>query len=200
MVGFAIIVHIRKIGAMISWLIMFGRNAKQRKDYSIMQCQCENCRSACQKRPGWFAPGEAEKAAEFLGLTLQEFFDKYLTVDFWSDTKEDSVKHLYVLSPGIKNAPTGTEHPFDPTGECVFFDGYNCTIHEVKPNGCAFYDHLKDEEVCQENQKDNVIAPWQEEENHRQIVELLGREPKDYDHLETLLGTMELIYKITKDC
>jgi len=41
-------------------------------------CDCRTCQDACTRKPGWFLPGEAEIAAESLGMTLPEFFAKYL--------------------------------------------------------------------------------------------------------------------------
>lgn len=59
-------------------------------------CRCEKCRAGCVRRPGWFAPGEATKAAAELGLTLEEFFKQYLCVDFWCDSENGDVE---LLSP-----------------------------------------------------------------------------------------------------
>lgn len=59
-------------------------------------CDCEKCRACCQRRPGWFAPGQATKAAAELGLTLEAFFKQYLCVDFWCDSENGDVE---LLSP-----------------------------------------------------------------------------------------------------
>jgi hypothetical protein len=45
-------------------------------------CACADCRRLCDGRPGIFAPTEVEPAAAELGLTLEEFFERYLTIDF----------------------------------------------------------------------------------------------------------------------
>lgn len=62
-------------------------------------CNCTRCASLCVGRPGIFAPGEATRAAAELGMTLQEFFDKYLTVNWWSDTSDDNYGEVDHLSP-----------------------------------------------------------------------------------------------------
>lgn len=140
-----------------------------------MDCQCEHCQSACLKRPGWFKHGEAEKAAEVLGLTLQEFFDKYLVADFhYRDTSAGEVP-VWLLAPGIKSEPTGQEASFNPRGECVFFQDGKCSIHATKPSECAFYDHTVPDGVAMEHRDSVVMESWKKNQN--QITELLGHEP-----------------------
>lgn len=51
-------------------------------------CDCAKCRACCQRKPGIFRPGEATRAAAELGLSLPEFFRKYLTVDFWESSDD----------------------------------------------------------------------------------------------------------------
>ena len=52
-------------------------------------------------KPGWFAPGEAERAAKLFGLTFKQFFNKYLTVDYYEGYNNNN--DIFVLSPAIKN-------------------------------------------------------------------------------------------------
>lgn len=63
-------------------------------------CTCFDCVGKCN-RPGWFLPDEVRAAAEFLGLTLKEFFDQYLVLDWWKGGDGDE-QHA-VLSPGKKD-------------------------------------------------------------------------------------------------
>lgn len=63
---------------------------------------CERCRRSCGHKPGWFLPGEAEKAAEFTGMTLPEFFRAYLAVDWWEGEPD-----IFLLSPAIAGAEPG---------------------------------------------------------------------------------------------
>ena len=60
-------------------------------------CTCGYCRDGCTRKPGWFLPGEAEKAAGFMGMTLPDFFRAYLAVDWWVDDPD-----IFVLSPSIR--------------------------------------------------------------------------------------------------
>lgn len=134
-----------------------------------IECQCEHCKNACKSCPGWFLPGEAEAAATHMGLSLQDFFDKYLGVNWWEGDDP-----IFVLAPALVGEDTGTEYPGDPRGTCVFFnkDGL-CDIHKVKPYECA-------ELLCDDPnaQKRHEFIATQWEVHQDQISELLGREPE----------------------
>jgi Fe-S-cluster containining protein len=99
-------------------------------------CTCANCQAQCKHKPGWFKPGEPEKVAEFLGLTLQELFSQYLMPDSW-ELAEGS---LLTLSPAIKGKKPG-EYLSWAQGECVFLKEGLCSIHAVKPFECRMVTH-----------------------------------------------------------
>jgi len=143
-----------------------------------IECSCTDCVSACKKKPGWFAPGEIKPAADLLGMSEEkEFFDKYLSVDYWGNP--DS--WMFVLSPATLNATPGQEFPLDPTGQCVFLkeDG-KCSIHEAKPYECKSYDHRKKESEADLEQASkqhlSVAEAWASHKDY--IANLLGREPE----------------------
>ena len=129
---------------------------------------CQYCRDGCDLKPGWFMPGEAEKAAEFMSMTLPEFFAAYLAVDWWEDEPD-----IFVLSPAITGEETGTEFPGDPRGRCVLYEDQRCTIHSVKPAECR-------ERWCGDkaapSMHHDVALAWAGRQD--QIAELLGREPE----------------------
>ena len=129
---------------------------------------CEQCRRGCTHKPGWFLPGEAEITAEFLGMTLPEFFASYLAVDWWEGTPD-----IFLLSPGVAGEEAGTEFPADPQGTCVFYEGGRCRIHPVKPHECrmAFCGDADPGSI----HEDTAMA-WKEHQG--QVAELLGREPE----------------------
>lgn len=73
----------------------------QTKDGGFASCQCVRCVNACRYRPGWFLPGEAEKAAELKGVPLADFFKQQslLSVGHTSTPKPaQKYKHVIVLS------------------------------------------------------------------------------------------------------
>lgn len=130
-------------------------------------CTCYICKSACEHRPGWFVPGEAEKAADYLDVTLKELFDTKLMVDWWSNYPED----IFLLSPAIVNEDAGQEFPADPKGRCVFYKKGSCGIHSVKPFECKDFLHND----TSSNRHENIANKWKT--NQRQIEDLLGRKP-----------------------
>ena len=117
-------------------------------------------------------PEEAEKTAESLNMTLKEFFDKYLAVDFFEGFggEEDT----FVLSPAVVGNPTGDMFPYKPTGVCVFFKEGKCSIHGNSPFECAQYIHT-DEKKEVEKRHALVRDAWSKNQN--QIEELLERKP-----------------------
>jgi len=130
------------------------------------ECQCIDCRSACMNKPGWFAPGEAEKAAAHQNLSLKEFFDKYLVVDWWEDSP-----NVFVLAPTTTTVDPGGMMSARPNGQCVFFKDGKCDIHEVKPMECRKYEHARNEVHAY------VADLWRKKKHHNQIKSLLGKEP-----------------------
>lgn len=144
-------------------------------------CECAHCRSGCERRPGWFTPGEAERAAELLGLSLEEFFRTRLAVDWWVGNEDG--EGAFVLAPALAGHPAGREYPSVPHGRCTFYKGGRCEIHAAKPAECR-------EAWCGDadahaalgadgrtaRRYSLFVLPWRGEPQ-RQIVSLLGREP-----------------------
>ena len=129
---------------------------------------CQYCRDGCTRKPGWFLPGEAEAAAEFMGMTLPEFFRAYLAVDWWEDSP-----NIFVLSPAVRGEEAGTELSGDPRGTCVFYEGERCRIHPVKPAECR---DLWCGDRHSPSTHGDVAQAWADRQG--QIAELLGREPE----------------------
>jgi len=132
-------------------------------------CSCDVCKSFCKNRVGWFLPGEPEKVAEFLEITLKELFNKKLGVDWWV-----ADENIFVIAPAIKSMSPGNEFPANPSGCCIFFNKKGlCDIHPVKPFECKKAFHNKSD-GCNNIHKD-IAKAW---ENHqKQIIRLLEREP-----------------------
>lgn len=140
-----------------------------------IECSCEVCVSACRKKPGWFLPEEIKPAAELLGLSEKDFFDKYLSVDYYGNTDG----FLFVLAPATENSEPGKEYPLEPGGRCIFLDEDNkCQIHAAKPYECKSYDH-RGSQSSQDDAKDNHKAVAEAWVPHLwKIKELLGRDPE----------------------
>lgn len=135
------------------------------------ECDCDDCRSACTGKPGWFLPGEAEQAAELLGMSLVELFKSKLAVD-WYEDHPDTDAYVFVLAPALVGESAGEEYPGDPNGQCVFYEGGRCDIHAAKPFECAALGH---QEADIRGRHEAVAGRWVG--HHEQIVELLEGEP-----------------------
>jgi Fe-S-cluster containining protein len=83
-------------------------------------CQCEECVECCH-RPGWFAPGEVEKAAKLFDIPLDKFKQRYIRKV--ADTDEPYKK---ILMPRMHGK------------WCTFFDPEtrSCGVHAAKPMEC----------------------------------------------------------------
>ncbi len=137
------------------------------------ECTCKHCVEACKWKPGWFLPNEVEGAAKHLNMTLQDFFNQYLGVDWW-----EGVRPVFVLAPAIVGEDTGSEYPGNPRGQCVFLNSEHlCDIHPVKPFECS-------ELSCGGSgiweRYEKVSLAWKN--NQDQIVGLLGRKPKTEEY------------------
>lgn len=99
----------------------------------------------CRASPGWFAPGEAEAAADVLDVDPDHLARNYLVIDGCEVPGEGWVE---VFAP-LKLAADGT--PLVPAltrvddvyrrlhGACVFFDGSGCRIYAARPAECRAY-------------------------------------------------------------
>ena len=126
------------------------------------ECACDQCVSACRRKPGWFKPGELEKAAALLGLTPQEFFDKHAAVDWWENWNEADTQ---LLAPSLAHAHAGGMYPENPTGRCSLLDENDrCMIHEAKPYECAQLSH--DDTVDEISTRHAAVArTWRDQQS-----------------------------------
>lgn len=88
-----------------------------------VECSCDKCKGCCEGSPGWFLPGEAEKAAALLGIPYGEF-RKSLIVDYWitSDGEQDVLTpRKQGLEMNRKRASWGYAFQSAP---CVFLTVY----------------------------------------------------------------------------
>lgn len=149
-------------------------------------CACPTCRQACEHKPGWLMPGEAEVAAEALGLSPRDFFRRFLAVDWWDGDPRDGhydLENVFVLAPAVGGCAGGM-YPANPKGRCVFYtDARLCAIHPVKPFECRTYAHGPKDDTHRQ-----VAIAWIP--HQEQIRDLLGREPvaEDYSPLDAIFG------------
>lgn len=100
-------------------------------------CACHSCKACCKRQPGPLASGDFERLVTW---REEQGFDR--------DLAEKWVKDHLWASPGciVKNGlgetkRIGTITPRYKKGKCVFLTAdERCSIHEVAPFGCAFFD------------------------------------------------------------
>jgi Fe-S-cluster containining protein len=108
----------------------------------------------CRSSPGWFGPGEVEKAAASKGMEPDAFVKKYLIID----TVQVDGQEIHAFAP-VKLDRFG-KPAFETTkvvdtlyralrGTCIFFDGEGCGIYQARPIECAKY-------VCTNQPEDNL--------------------------------------------
>jgi Fe-S-cluster containining protein len=144
-------------------------NVLKDKDFPP-DCSCESCQNRCKNRAGWFLPGEAEKAAALKGMTLEEFFKKYLAVDWWGVNKQ-----LLVLAP-VNQGPFETQpggmYSWYPVGTCIFYIDGKCDIHEAKPYECKKAAHEPSPRDEADARHEAVAKAWKGHQD--QPKQLLG--------------------------
>lgn len=141
------------------------------------ECSCNDCKSACSHRPGWFKAGEPEKVAAYLGISLEDLFKTKLAVDWWLEGPYENP--IFLLAPGIDKIEPGTEYPADPHGVCRFYDTKKerCTIHPVKPFECREYIHGDSEPVYNGRHREAALT-WDNEKGQQQVIKMLGKKPR----------------------
>lgn len=125
-------------------------------------CDCEACRSSCHNRPGWFAPGEATRAAEHLGLSLEAFFQQALVVDWYEDLDGRDVD---VLAPATQRQTPGTradeDDPRHPS-RCRLLGESGCKLpFALRPVECRKY-YGCDRSTWGDGRSREVARSWSE--------------------------------------
>lgn len=99
-------------------------------------CSCSECVTACHRAPGLFAPGEAEKAAETLGVPF-EVFKKRLIKTYWRSEGSDPMMWWPRKQDDDGYDEVASNQYTNETGRCTFLTADNrCEIQEAKPWEC----------------------------------------------------------------
>ncbi len=98
---------------------MINANTPREKVLELgMHCSRKN--NCCKHGSGFLAKGDLEKISGLLKMSEEEVRGKFVV--------EKEFFHRRLLRPRIKGDK--------PYGECIFFDGKGCKIHEAKPMQC----------------------------------------------------------------
>jgi Fe-S-cluster containining protein len=119
----------------------------QEHQFTRTVCACEKCRACCKRQPGPLAHGDFERIADHVAKTQE----------LSGEIAFEQVKRQLCASPGalVMDSATGAIKrigsitPKRAKGRCVFLDEQErCSIHEVAPFGCAFFDTHMDARVA----------------------------------------------------
>lgn len=103
-------------------------------------CACGACRKNCRFISGYLIPADLERMREALGTH---------SLEQWAESALLASPGAVVASGGvIFRIPTLVPNR-KANGHCVFLSpDEKCTIHEISPFGCAFFDeHMSDDEA-----------------------------------------------------
>lgn len=128
-----------------------------------MKCNCDECISACQFRPGWFLPSQINKLKEYFKVkTIRDLLGpERLAID-WANHVGIFDEDVLILAPNIIDNDC-IQYPRDPRRQCVFLDCKNktCRIYCIRPYECAWYNHDRIDEEIEKN-RDYIIKKWAE--------------------------------------
>lgn len=104
-----------------------------RDDYERTKCDCAKCVAGCKHIPGFLAPGDLETMLPAdLDHSLGEP-DEWLRENFMASFGAQAF-----IDGQLTTIPTITPK-LGPAG-CVFLQAGRCTVHEVAPFGCGWFD------------------------------------------------------------
>jgi Fe-S-cluster containining protein len=106
-------------------------------------CACKECVALCKRQPGPLILGDLERIAAFRGETVEE-----AKRNFWASPGS----LLKSLGSGeVTRVGTITPKWDRRKKRCVFLDDNDrCTVHPVKPAGCAYFDtHMNPDEAME---------------------------------------------------
>lgn len=130
-------------------------------------CACDACKRACEYKPGWFIPSEAEGAAVSVGMEFDRFFKTYLGIDYW----EAHGRTVYLLAPATAEGEPGAIYPDNPRGRCRLLDeDGHCMIYAARPFECREYHHDDLHETVIRRHR-GVMEAWEDHQDW--ILDLL---------------------------
>lgn len=140
------------------------------KHPDVGSCTCEMCADACDRRPGWFLPGEVEAVAKHLDVPLAELFRKRLMIDYWMADR--SMPDFDVLSPAAVGYEGRRAALFARRERCTFLVDGKCSIHEVKPAECRKTGHRGEVYLHKRSLHRDIASAWNNEEAQAMIRRL----------------------------
>jgi Fe-S-cluster containining protein len=116
------------------------------------ECACEVCVGGCNSLPGFFAPGEPEKAAAFLGVSLAELYGTRVEV-----LADNGACRPVIAWPDVSRSMTYHME----VGRCTFLTAEGrCEIHPVKPKECRLAMLCTDPPKRLHRRHNRILSEW----------------------------------------
>jgi len=113
-------------------------------------CKCDNCKGACEHKPGWFLPDQVEAVLDHFKVKhVDDLLGQQLAIDWYIN---DGLNVL-VLSPQVESNKGSIQFPGDPQGVCVFYKRGLCEIYDVRPFECRKLNHDNEQEDIDERHR-----------------------------------------------
>ncbi|HTA43026.1 MAG TPA: YkgJ family cysteine cluster protein [Bryobacteraceae bacterium] len=85
------------------------------------QIDCRSCASCCKVAETDVTKRDIDRLARYLGISSREFIERYTTMSAFEQEE-----------PILRRRESG----------CIFLDGNDCSIYEVRPDTCRDFPHL----------------------------------------------------------
>jgi len=114
-------------------------------------CSCAECIKPCHVMPGMLVPEDLQPIACKLGGDTTILLDKLVASE---GAKVGVVREGKLVQFNIPTLVPATK----PDGSCVFLENDRCTIHEVSPFGCRFFDSHMDRQTGNQRMRAGLIS------------------------------------------
>lgn len=147
--------------------------AREEFGFTRTVCDCAECSINCHHIPGYLIPVDLDRIARHLGCeNLMEFaLENLLASPGATVLDRGQVRQIPTLVPARRG-----------DGACKFLDTNNqCTIHEVSPFGCAFFDAHQSKAESDYRSGSGLVQidrAWQEDHLYARLwllLEALGK-------------------------
>lgn len=122
--------------------------------------------AACHRKPGWLAPGDAERIAAHLDVPIEQLFRERLAIDWWVGGVVGEADVL-VLSPVAVGRAPGGSFGNNAYGVCTFLVADRCSIHPAKPRECRLAGHDQPADL-----HERIAELWENDAAQDQIYDL----------------------------
>jgi Fe-S-cluster containining protein len=140
-----------------------GNQMNPREQFNRTKCACEDCVNIC-RMPAYLIPGDLERITDFLSMELGcVLHPRDVAVNFFAASPGALVAKMHNGNMVQFRIPTIVPRTSED-GTCVFQspDG-KCTIHDVAPYGCGWFDFHMDRKTADERSHTGLTKIMEDE-------------------------------------